>query len=294
MQPCVNPGFCRLITSFTVLLFALSPVLALPTVPLSLDPSLLEQSNSSLLAPSYGRPPEKPTCPPGPEWGATVGRPSYDDCEYILTNLYPKDPLAKPVLRNFYVKPSDVSHTMPNFRLPYEQSYRMQFFHKRSKVVKLFRANLAQGSCNIQLLLATNFNNVPHDNATWNDLRGATRTIFRACILGKDAGGVVPRNGMFKSPRICKTTKYPGDLTSLSGHQGNIEIVVYGKNSIFAKNQILKNSQDPLARSIAVQELLELMKVVAVPDSPSSGVEIGNMATQTANATGASANVATS
>ena len=85
-----------------------------------------------------------------------------------------------------------------------------------------------------------------------------------------------------------------GDLTSSSGQQGNIEIVVYGKNSIFAKNQILKNSQDPLARSIAVQELLELMKVVEVPDSQSTGLGIGNMATQTANATGAGANVATS
>ena len=296
MQPFVNSGFSGLMPSFTVLLSALSPVLALPTAPLSLNPSLLEQNASSLLAPSYGRPPEKPTCPGGAEWGATVGRPSYEDCDYILTNLYPKDPLAKPVLRNFYVKPSDLSHTMPNFKLPYEQSYRMQIFHKRSKVVELFRANLAQGSCNIQLLLATNFNNVPHDNATWNSLRGATRTIFRACILGKDTGGVVPRNGMLKSPRICKTIKDAGDLTLSSGAQGNIEIVVYSKNSIFAKNQILKNSQDPLARSIAVQELLELMKIVAVPDPDpqSTGLGTGDMATQTANATGVGASVATS
>ena len=49
------------------------------------------------------------------------------------------------------------------------------------------------------------------------------------------------------------------------GKRGNIEVVVYGKKSIFAKNQILKNSQDPLARSIAAQELLELMKVVVIP-----------------------------
>lgn len=251
MQPCVNPGFCRLMTSFTVLLPALSPVLALPTEPLSLNLPLLEQNSSSLLAPSYGRPPENPTCPPGPEWGATVGRPSYDDCDHILTNLYPKDPLAKPVLRNFYSRASDVSRTLNNFRLPYEQSFR---------------------SCNIQLLLATNFNNVPHDNATWNSLRGATRIIFRTCILGKGVGGVIPRNG----------------------EQGNIEIVVYGKNSVFAKNQILKYSQDPLARSIAVQELLELMKIVQPPDPQPTGVEIGNMASQTANATGAGVNVATS
>ena len=138
MQPWVNSGFAGLMASFTVLLSALSPVLALPAVPLSLNLSLLEQNSSSLLAPSYGRPPEKPTCPPGPEWGATVGRPSIDDCDYILTNLYPKDPLAKPVLRNFYVKPSDVSHTMSNFRLPYEQSHGMQFLLRRSNVVESF------------------------------------------------------------------------------------------------------------------------------------------------------------
>ena len=142
------------------------------------------------------------------------------------------------------------------------------------------------------MLLATDFNNVPHDNATWNELRGATRIIFRACILGKGVGGVLPRNGMLKSPRVCRTNEEPGDLTSFSGEQGNIEIVVYGKNSIFAKNQILKHSQDPLARSIAVQELLELMRMVTDPDSQSTGVEAGNMATQAANATGT--NVATS
>ena len=124
--------------SFIVLFSALSPVLALPTEPLSLNLSLLEQNSSSLLVPSYGRPPEKPTCPPGPEWGATVGRPSYDDCDHILSNLYPKDPLAKPVLRNFYVKPSDVSHTMSNFRLPYEQSYGIQFLLRRFNVVEYF------------------------------------------------------------------------------------------------------------------------------------------------------------
>ena len=138
MQQCVNFDFSRLMTSLTVLLSALSPVLALPTVPLPLNLSLLEQNSSSLLAPSYGRPPESPTCPNGPEWGVTTGRPSYDDCDYILTNLYPKDPLAKPVLRNFYVNPSDVSHTMSNFRLPYEQSYRMQLLHRRSRVVESF------------------------------------------------------------------------------------------------------------------------------------------------------------
>lgn len=51
------------------------------------------------------------------------------------------------------------------------------------------------GTCNIQVLLATDFDNVPHDTATWNDLRGAARTVFRSCIKGKRIGGLVTRNG---------------------------------------------------------------------------------------------------
>lgn len=74
-----------------------------------------------------------------------------------------------------------------------------------------------------------------------------------------------------------------------NGHHGNIEVVVYGKDSIFAKNQILKNSPDPLARSIAAQELLELMQVVVIPVPDQTELEIGNLANQTANATISSA-----
>lgn len=51
------------------------------------------------------------------------------------------------------------------------------------------------GSCSIQLLLATDFNNVPRDEATWNDIRGAARTVFRSCIQGKGLGGLVTKNG---------------------------------------------------------------------------------------------------
>lgn len=51
------------------------------------------------------------------------------------------------------------------------------------------------GSCSIQLLLATDFNDVPRDEATWNDIRGAARTIFRSCIQGKGLGGLVTKNG---------------------------------------------------------------------------------------------------
>ena len=68
-------------------------------------------------------------------------------------------------------------------------------------------------------------------------------------------------------------------LTSGLGKLGNLEVVIYGKSSIYAKNQILKHSSDPLARSIAAQELMELLHAVETPASMEA------MARGTANAT---------
>ena len=148
--------------------------------------------------------------------------------------------------------------------------------------------NPAEETCNIQLLLATNFNNIPRDEATWNELRGATRTIFRACVQGNKSGGIVTENGVLFVPSTTilkqKTLPY---LTPNSGDYRNIEIIVYGTRSIYAKNQILKHSTDPLARSIAAQELLELMNLVQVPDQPE--LEIGALANNTASLTNTSA-----
>lgn len=77
-------------------------------------------------------------------------------------------------------------------------------------------------------------------------------------------------------------------MTPCLGNNGNIEIVVYGKKSIFAKNQILKNSQDPLARSIAAQELLELIDAVTVPPPEQTALEVATGAKEGANASIAS------
>lgn len=107
----------------TVLASALIRVLALPAPPLTPNLTSLQQNASSLLVSPNTRPPEAPICPSTPEWGATLGHPSYDDCDYVLSDLYPKDPLTKPIQRNFYTAPRDVSHTMSNFKLPYEQSH---------------------------------------------------------------------------------------------------------------------------------------------------------------------------
>ena len=59
---------------------------------------------------------------------------------------------------------------------------------------------------------------------------------------------------------------------------------MYGKDSIYAKNQILKYSQDQLARSIASQELLELLGVLVDPTPSAPGLRMGAIAKETANA----------
>lgn len=106
-----------------VLSSLLPRTLALPALPLRTNAPPVHLNTSSILVLPNTSPPQVPTCPSTPQWGITLGHPKYDDCDYILTNIYPKDPLASPVMRNFYVAPADVSHTMSNFRLPFDQSH---------------------------------------------------------------------------------------------------------------------------------------------------------------------------
>ena len=121
--------FCQVAVFALALSSSFSGVLVLPALPLSPSLSAVLVNSSSLLAPPYPRPPQPPTCTPSDRLSFMMGHPSYDDCEYILDRLYPKDPLAKPVLRNYYTAPADVSPSMPNFRLPYERSHRIAAPH---------------------------------------------------------------------------------------------------------------------------------------------------------------------
>lgn len=49
------------------------------------------------------------------------------------------------------------------------------------------------------------------------------------------------------------------DITSPLGNHQNLEAVLYGADSVYSKVHILRNSDDPLAVSIAQQELLALL-----------------------------------
>ena len=60
---------------------------------------------------------------------------------------------------------------------------------------------------------------------------------------------------------------------------------MYGKDSVYAKNQILKYSTDEVARSIATQELLELLGIMIDPAPSMTGTRMEAMAKETANAT---------
>ena len=53
--------------------------------------------------------------------------------------------------------------------------------------------------------------------------------------------------------------------TTTAGDRENMEVVLYGAGSVYSKSQILRFSQDPEAKSIAEQELLELIVVVPNP-----------------------------
>ena len=187
---------CQLAVLAIALSSSFTRVLALPTLPISQNLSLIQADNSSLQGLPYPRPPQEPACPLSDRWGTTMGRPSYIDCDFILSNLYPKDPLAKPVMRNFYTASADVSQTLNNFRLPYEQSHSITSHDTCKECKEIFHDTDAMlETCNVQVLLATKFTDVPRDEATWNDIRGAARTIFRSCVSGKGVGGIVTKNG---------------------------------------------------------------------------------------------------
>lgn len=51
------------------------------------------------------------------------------------------------------------------------------------------------GDCTAQILLATNFNDVPHDQTSWINLIGPARILLRQCAGANTSGGLLVRNG---------------------------------------------------------------------------------------------------
>lgn len=48
-------------------------------------------------------------------------------------------------------------------------------------------------------------------------------------------------------------------IDDTTGNHGNLEVVLYNRESIYGKVHTLRNSPDPVAVAIANQELLELL-----------------------------------
>ena len=61
--------------------------------------------------------------------------------------------------------------------------------------------------------------------------------------------------------RECAHKKKQGGVIVRNGLQGNLEVVLYNKESLYGRIDILRNSVDDLAKSIAQQEMLELLKL---------------------------------
>ena len=68
------------------------------------------------------------------------------------------------------------------------------------------------------------------------------------------------------SEMVCQNRNVMPDedevLTLLLGDRQNIEVVLYNQESMYGKVHILRHSPDPVAVSIAEQELLELIGLV--------------------------------
>lgn len=69
--------------------------------------------------------------------------------------------------------------------------------------------------------------------------------------------------GVLSFETVCK--KRPTDaalsdvVNATTGNLGNLEVVLYNRNSIYGRVHTLRNSPDPVAVAIANQELLELL-----------------------------------
>ena len=68
---------------------------------------------------------------------ASLGQLKWSDCEQAIRQL-PHDPVARPVLRNFYTALNDTSPTLPNQQLPLRETYSRVSEDEKQRVNLLF------------------------------------------------------------------------------------------------------------------------------------------------------------
>ncbi len=77
---------------------------------------------------------------------------------------------------------------------------------------------------------------------------------MRECVDKEGFGGALVRNGMSESDAAVSDV-----INGNIGNHGNLEVVLYNRDSIYGRVHTLRNSRDPVAVAIANQELLELL-----------------------------------
>ncbi|KAL8941354.1 MAG: hypothetical protein Q9216_002293 [Gyalolechia sp. 2 TL-2023] len=172
------------------------------------------------------RPPKPPVCPE--DFGPRPPRTRFfaRHCEEAI-KMIPRDTRPASPLRNFYLLTADRSTEIPNVELPFEREY---------------------GDCIVQLLMASSFMDVPHEQATWMDIWGPSRLILQRCISAQNTGGIITNIGVNEK----------------------LDLAIYSKRSLFALTRRLRASRDPVATSIAESEFLQLLGIVG---GPSQGLD---------------------
>ena len=73
-------------------------------------------------------------------------------------------------------------------------------------------------------------------------------------------------------------------VRNIENHE-DIDVVLYGAGTIYSKSEVILDSSDPVAASIAKVELLELLGVVEKPYHPSAQSDLTALANLTMNHT---------
>ncbi|KAI4179090.1 MAG: hypothetical protein L6R41_008039 [Letrouitia leprolyta] len=161
------------------LLFFLNNALASPLTVVSPFSVISSHTSNATSSSIKGRPSLPPKCilRLGPS-REQYGKIDYDSCDRAIAKI-PREPRNHPVLRNFYVKTEDRSMTMPNMEIP---------------VVEI------EGNCIVEVLLSSSFEDVPHDQAIWQDLWGPARLILNYCVSARRTGGIIDGIGRSNLP----------------------------------------------------------------------------------------------
>ncbi|KAL8783614.1 MAG: hypothetical protein Q9195_009335 [Heterodermia aff. obscurata] len=137
---------------------------------------------------------------------------------------------------------------------------RAKLLHKARRsiddIAERASANSRDRTCTVQVLVAARFTNSGEsfDIASWIHIWGPARTILQQCVGFQSLGGVIVENGSRGETQLGIYV-----LMILLGRRRKIEIVVYDERSKYGLTRVIKESSDPVARTIALNEYIDLM-----------------------------------